>query len=69
VAYSDEYQNIKKQLAAQLKEYLVSTEDPRETGGEIIWDTSTYFNEADWIGTPRKEAREKFMLNAEYSYK
>jgi len=69
VAYVEEYQEIKNLLEKQLREYLIKTNDPRETGEEIIWDTSEYFKEADWIGIPRKEAREKFGLKAEYSYR
>jgi N-sulfoglucosamine sulfohydrolase len=69
VAYSEEYREIKKMLVKQLTEYLVKTEAPRETGGEVIWDNSEYFKEADWIGKPRKEAQEKFGLKAEYSYR
>lgn len=69
VAYLEEYLDIKNQLSDQLREYLIETNDPRETGGEIIWDSSAYFNVADWIGTPRKEAQEKFGLEAEYPYR
>ena len=69
VADLDEYQDIKKQLILQLKEYLVLTGDPRETDKKIIWDTSKYFMEDDWIGKPSKEAQEKFGLEETYSYK
>ena len=69
VAYDEEYKEIKRQLADQLINYLVTTGDPRETGGEVIWDNYQYFEEADWIGKPRKEAQEKFELEAEYSYR
>ena len=69
VAYSNEYMEIKAKLVKQLKDYLVETGDPRETGGEVIWDKSMYYKDADWIGKPREEAQEKFGLKAEYSYK
>lgn len=68
VAYLEEYQDIKVRLAAQLREYLMETNDPRETGGEIMWDNQKYYLEADWVGKPRKEAREKFGLKEEYLY-
>jgi len=69
VAYVKEYAKIKAELEGQLKEYLISTGDPRATGGEIIWDTAKYYKVADWIGKPRIEAQEKFGLKAEYSKK
>jgi len=69
VAYSKEYQEIKTKLANQLKRYLITTGDPRETDAEIIWDTTKYFLEDDWLGKPRTEAREKFGLKPEYSYR
>lgn len=46
----------------------METNDPRETGGEIMWDNQKYYLEADWVGKPRKEAREKFGLKEEYLY-
>jgi len=69
VAYLKEYQNIKARLATQLRKYLIKTNDPRETGGEIIWDNQKYYKETDWVGKPRKEAREKFGLKEKYPYK
>lgn len=69
VAYEAAYQEILLELATQLKNYLVATNDPRETGGEIIWDTAPYHLEEDWIGTPRKEAIEQFNLKEAYPYR
>ena len=69
VAYLEEYKDIRNQLSKELKTYLIKTQDPRETGRKIIWDTSAYFKEADWIGKPRKEAQVKFQLDSTYSYR
>lgn len=69
VAYDETYESVKQKLQKELTEYLVKTGDPRETGKEIIWDTSKYYKDADWIGKPRPEAQEIFGLNAEYPYK
>lgn len=69
VADLEEYKDVRDRLSKELKAYLVETHDPREIGGNIIWDTSPYFEEGDWIGKPRKEAQEKFQLEQRYSYK
>jgi arylsulfatase A-like enzyme len=69
VAHLDEYKDVLVQLSKELNNYLVETEDPRETGGTIIWDTSPYYHEEDWIGKPRQEAQDKFNLEEAYPYK
>lgn len=69
VAFLDEYKDIRNRLSKELKTYLMDTNDPRETDKKIIWDTSAYFKEEDWLGKPRKEAQEKFHLDSIYSYR
>ena len=69
VAYLDEYKDDLIRISAELNNYLVATEDPREIGGAIIWDTSPYHLEEDWIGKPRQEAQDIFNLEAAYPYK
>ncbi len=69
VAYLDDYKDVLDRLSKELKSYLLDTGDPRETGEAIIWNTSPYYNEEDWIGTPRKEAQDTFKLEAAYPYR
>jgi arylsulfatase A-like enzyme len=66
VAYDNEYKQAKRQLSDKLTKYLKDSGDPRELGGEIIWDTQKY--ESSIIYRPRKEAIEKFDLKSEYNY-
>lgn len=68
VAYLDEYKDVLARLSKELRTYLIDTDDPRETGGDIIWDTSPYYQKEDWIGKPREEAQEAFNLEAAYPY-
>ena len=69
VAYVEEYKDDLVRLTVELNNYLVATADPRETGDAIIWDTSPYYLEEDWIGKPRQEAQDVFNLEAAYPYK
>ena len=69
VADDPGYASIKKELKSQLLDYLIKTGDDKTLGKETGWDSYTYHKEADWIGKPRQEAREKFGLEESYSYR
>ena len=69
VAYDKDYQNTKARIKKQLQDYLIKTGDARALGQPTEWDAYKYQKEKDWVGTPRKEAQEKFGLEAEYSYR
>ncbi len=63
------YQQIKKQLASQMKNYLIKTKDPREVDGDTkIWDTAAYFSEEDKKPKPSKELQKRFKLDSIYDY-
>lgn len=68
LAYNSKYATVKAQLAGQLKAYLVATNDPRETGGKIIWDTTAYYSEIDKTPRPNKKAQKLFHLDSVYNY-
>ncbi|SMC40057.1 sulfatase family protein [Pedobacter africanus] len=64
-----EYQKIKQELAAKMRNYLVETKDPRETNGNSkVWDTADYFSEADKTPKPSKEMQKRFKLDSAYNY-
>ncbi|MBB5437744.1 arylsulfatase A-like enzyme [Pedobacter sp. AK017] len=64
-----EYQKIKEELVAKLRNYLVATKDPRETNGNTqIWDTAAYFSEIDKTPKPSKEMQKRFKLDSSYNY-
>ncbi|MFD2536783.1 sulfatase family protein [Sphingobacterium chuzhouense] len=63
-----DYQAIKQELSSKMIAHLKETKDPRETGGEIIWDSTDYFSEIDKTPVPSKEAIEKFNLDTMYNY-
>lgn len=69
VADDPEYQQIREELHERLFTYLRNTNDPRVTGGEIVWDDQRYYLDSDWIGRPSEEAQEKFGLEEEYHYR
>lgn len=69
VANDPAYGQIKSQLFSRMSNYLSETRDPRAIGGEVAWDSYLYRKEKDWIGTPRKEAQEKFGLKETYPYR
>ncbi|MEM7374749.1 MAG: sulfatase-like hydrolase/transferase [Bacteroidota bacterium] len=69
LAYDPTYQSAKEALKLQLQTYLTDTKDPRVLGQPALWDEYHYYKDKDWVGTPRKEAQEKFGLKAEYSYR
>lgn len=68
LAYDAGFQDVKKELSTKMITYLRETKDPRETGGEIIWDSTAYFSEIDKTPVPSKEAIEKFDLDTMYNY-
>lgn len=69
VAEQDEYKEDMVRLSEELSNYLIATKDPRAIGAPIIWDSSPYYLEADWVGKPRQEAQDAFNLKPAYSYK
>ncbi|TCC99396.1 sulfatase family protein [Pedobacter hiemivivus] len=63
------YAKIKEKLAVQMRDYLVKTQDPRETGGDTkVWDTADYFSEVDKKPKPNKEMQKRFNLDSAYDY-
>ena len=68
VADKDEYSAVKEELSAKLFKYLKDTLDPRALGEPVIWDHTEYYEKNDFIGRPRKQARELFDLKEEYPY-
>lgn len=68
IADNEEYQMIKKELSEKLNRYLESTGDPRIVGGQIIWDSTTYFNEDDFNPRPSEKAMKLLKLKTEYNY-
>lgn len=68
VANDPKFAKIKKELADKMLAYLKKTNDPRETGGKIIWDSTDYFSEIDKTPKPSKEAIKEFGLDTMYNY-
>jgi len=63
VASDPRYASIRKQLDKQLREHLFKTDDPRLTGGPVLWDYYPYYGklkthegtkkrEKDWAVSP-----------------
>lgn len=69
VADSANYSSVKDSLQQQLHDYLKQTNDPRFTGGGIIWNDQEYYYPQDWVAQPREEAQRKFGLKESYSYR
>ncbi|MET4544695.1 N-sulfoglucosamine sulfohydrolase [Pedobacter africanus] len=64
-----EYQKVKQELAAKMRNYLIETKDPRETNGNSkVWDTADYFSEVDKTPKPSKEMQKRFKLDSAYNY-
>src|SRR5690606_32362193 len=68
LAADSRYQEVKNDLAAKMVAYLKKTNDPRETGGAIIWDSTDYFSEIDKTPKPSPEAIQQFGLDTMYNY-
>lgn len=68
VAEEEPYQGTKQQLISKLDEYLISTNDPRMSGREVIWDEAEYYNQRDKKPRPGEEARRRLGLDEEYVY-
>lgn len=68
VAEDEAYQEVKKKLSQKLDRYLIATNDPRATGGEIIWDTAVFTNTNDYIITPSERTIKRFNLKREYCF-
>ena len=68
LANDPKYKSVKEELAGKMIAYLVETNDPRETGGKIIWDNTDYFSEIDKTPKPSKEAIKIFGLDTMYNY-
>ena len=52
------YRDAAKELRAALQAHLVETDDPRETGGDVLWDYYPYYGvrrNKDWRVDPRPE--------------
>lgn len=68
VAGELEYAQVQEQLAKQMTDYLVATEDPRETGEPFDWDGANYYMEGDKRPRPGRKAIEVLGLDEEYNY-
>jgi N-sulfoglucosamine sulfohydrolase len=68
MADQPEYDQIKRDLSEKLTNILITTNDPRETGGEIIWDNTAYYEKNDFNPKPSEEAIRLLGLKKEYSY-
>jgi len=68
LAYDNNYKKVKEELSTKMVTYLKETNDPRETGGKIIWDKTDYFSEIDKTPKPSPEAIELFGLDTMYNY-
>ncbi|MEN8193360.1 MAG: sulfatase [Bacteroidota bacterium] len=68
IADKKDYQEIKKELSNRLIGYLKKTNDPRVTGGEIIWDKAKYYATGDFKPRPNQEAIDLLDLKKEYNY-
>ncbi len=68
VAGQKDYQVFKKELSDRMNAYLRKTEDPRVTGGRIIWDSTKYYATGDFKPHPDEEAIELLHLKKEYNY-
>ncbi len=62
------YQDIRKNLQQQLREYLIRTADPRATSRPADWDTYPYYQERDFKPKPSRESIELLNLKEEYNY-
>lgn len=62
------YAEIKKQLSMKMTDYLVATNDPRETALNFDWDGAKYYMEGDKYPKPGTKAREVLGLKEEYNY-
>jgi arylsulfatase A-like enzyme len=68
IAYKEEYEIIKNTISQKLDKYLIETEDPRVLGEKIIWDSTTYYMEIDFLPKPSKDAVKRLKLKTEYNY-
>lgn len=48
--------------------YLITNEDPRETGEKMKWLNAPYYAEKDKNPRPGEEAQKELNLEEEYSY-
>lgn len=51
LAENPSFMDVKARLSAQMRAYLISTEDPRETGRTPKWDTYEYYNPIEKVET------------------
>lgn len=68
VANLEVYIETKKRLANKLHQYLLATDDPRVTGGDMKWIGSEYFLPRDKKPTPSKPAQQRLNLEEQYNY-
>jgi hypothetical protein len=52
LAYDEAYRAIREDLAERMKEYLVKTEDPRQSGRQLPFDDYEYYGRKDWKTNP-----------------
>jgi len=68
VAGSSEYSKIEQKLEKQMTDYLIATDDPRETGTPYDWDNAIYYMEGDKRPRPGQKAIDVLGLEEEYDY-
>jgi arylsulfatase A-like enzyme len=68
VATLDTYASAKQMLSEKLDNYLIETNDPRLTGGEMKWIGAKYYAAKDFRPEPSNTAREALGLKESYSY-
>lgn len=68
VAGQGPYSRVLSALSGQLQSYLRATEDPREVGGKLIWDTTMYYQPNDFIARPAPDAIQLLGLQEAYNY-
>jgi len=62
------YRETQVLLSKQLTDYLIATEDPRETKIAFDWDAQKYYKDRDKRPKPNKEAINALGLKEEYNY-
>lgn len=63
-----DYQVVKEELSNRMNAYLKKTDDPRVTGGDIIWDSTKYYATGDFKPRPNQKAIDLLNLKREYNY-
>lgn len=68
LANDDAYSEVKAELSQRMIDYLIATNDPRETELTFDWDAAIYYMEGDKYPKPGMKAIEVLGLEEEYDY-